>query len=557
VNLFRRLVAWFRPPQSRAVVDDDAATPVRRLRERNLAAEDVPPQARAVWPSLDVQVATIGVLIHNTVVNPATGDPWHGTRVADSAPAAFAQGVAMAQEEAITLSGLEDRQYLDHVNEADEQADLADATCKESDHILDDTVPFPPGTRSTARSAVAQHAADRELAAEREKDGDSRHSKQRIDRTGIAAAATALAAVDIMLLWRPLLNLGALDSAQSLYKWTLAVAFALAQALFIDLAVRRYQERERAARERRDAVSDANRAAGRGWAAGHRSAIIRPAPSPTEIDAAHRDLHIAYQWLLLTSAGVGLIGVLRVVFLSRASGQTILEATGFGSFVGLVLGALVLLLGELACRGNALGDRLRAGAETVAAVESQIQEGHRRVEEHRDEARRLLTVATTYMARARDTREWVIGQYWQALLLAARWLGMSAPPVEHSELVIPRELAIAETATARFAVVREKLRVIDEWLTVGSPVTDATPAAAPALPSGRSGMAPAGRLIDEPRPGETGGLVRIGFSVPESPKEPRWMLAVAVVATVAVAYGAAIVAPDQNAIAAVVSAAAP
>jgi hypothetical protein len=29
--------------------------PTRRLRERNLAAEDVPPQARGIWPALNIR----------------------------------------------------------------------------------------------------------------------------------------------------------------------------------------------------------------------------------------------------------------------------------------------------------------------------------------------------------------------------------------------------------------------------------------------------------------------------------------------------------------------
>lgn len=523
--------------------------PPRRLMERNIGKEHIPDQAKVVWGNIDPQLGTIAALIHNLVIHPSTGQPWNGQSVAVAAPPAFAQGLAMAQHEAGELSLPDDEEYLRRASEADQQADLAGATIEDTEKILDDTVEYPAGSRGSGREAIAKHQADRELARQREQDGDSRHRQQEVERHWIILAAVVLAALDVMLLWRPVLNLGPLDSAGALYKWVLALAFAGVQALSIDLAVHEYRERERANTELRDAVKDYNRTAQRGLVQRDLAAVAQ-APQPVEdLPAADEKLRAAYRWLLTTAIGVGVIAVIRVAFLSRSSGQSIIEATVFGAVVGIFLGALVLLLGSFSCRGNRLGERLKAGAAVVADVESRIQEGGRWVREARDAARLELTDAEKARARAADTREWVLGQYWQALLLATGWLGLAKPPVDHTELVAPRGLEVADAAARRVETVSCKLQVIDQWLAgkqiVVEPVEPSTTGTALALAAGTP-AASVGRLVEGPQPGERGGPVPVGYRINPPPTEPRWLLVVAAVAAIGIAFGAAVIAPTPE-----------
>ena len=531
-----------------ATMDKESSERMRhQLTERNIGEEQIPHQAKVVWGNIDRQQGTIAVLIHNLVVNPHTGQAWNGRSIEAGAPLAFAQGLAMAQQEAGDQSLPDDEECLRHATQASQHADIAGAVIEETEKILDDTVEYPPGSRCIGRKAIAGHHADQELARQREQDGDSRHQQRPVERYWIILAALVLAALDVMILWRPLLNLDSLDSAGSLYKWVLALAFAGAQALSIDLAVHKYCERERANTELRDAVKDYNRSAQGGLAESDLAAVTQRPRALDDLPAADEKLRAAYRWLFTTAAGVGVIAVFRVAFLSRAGGQSIIEATVFGAFVGLFLGALVLLIGSFACRGNRLGDRLRAGAGAVADIESRIQEGDRQVAEARDAARGELTNAEKARARAVDTREWVLQQYRQGFLLATGWLGRAKPPVALADLVVPRKLEIAAAATDQVHAASNKLEVIDRWLAgkhvVAETLADSsTPGAALALPQATSAV----RIIEAPRPGEHGRVVPVGCRMDPAPTEPRWLLVVATVAAIGIALGAAVIAPTPE-----------
>jgi hypothetical protein len=233
--------------------------------------------------------------------------------------------------------------------------------------------------------------------------------------------------------------------------------------------------------------------------------------------------------------------VVRVAFLSREAGQSVAEATLFGTFVGGVFFALVVLLGWLACRGNQLGDLLRAGAEVVARLDALVQEGQRRVTTIRLAALRSLSDADGLRSEAKDIRAWVVSQYWQAMLLAVSWLGLDGPAVVHSELVLPRTLSVADAASELVEGVRAKIGRIDEWLD--------EPAAAPtgvmlALPA--AGAQTTQRL--GPPAGQPPGLVRVGlgYAIPKAPREPRWLLGAVAVGAVVVAFGAAVIAPTPD-----------
>lgn len=546
-----RWMRWWRPgTRLRGSPQQSPMSPPRRLTERNLAEELVPDQAKAVWSSIDPQQGTIAVLIHNQVVNPSTGQLWKGQSVETLARPAFANGLAMAQQEAVDLSQLDDEEYLQHADRACRYANSANAMIEETEKILDDTVECPPGSRCSGRKAIAKHHADQELARQREQDGDSRHQQRPVDRYWIILAALVLSALDIMLLWRPLLNLGSLDSARALTEWGLALAFAGAQAVAIDLIVHKYREEERTNTELRDTIKDHNRSARRGLAQRDLTALAHRPLALDELPAADKRLRTAYRWLLTTATAVGIIAVFRVAFLTRSGGQSIIDATVFGAFVGLFLGLLVLRLGSFACRGNRLGDRLQASVAVVAHIESRIQEGHRRATEARDAARLELTNAEIARARATDTREWVLKSYWQALLLATGWLGLTKPPINLAdELVAPRQLEIAATATNQVTAVNDKLNIISQWLTSkqivvsdppNQPLTPGTTLARPETTSSTP------RLVEPPRPGESGEIVSALHTMDPPPAEPHWLLAAAILAAIGIAFGAAIIAPTPE-----------
>ncbi|MGH3830763.1 MAG: hypothetical protein ACRDRS_10000 [Pseudonocardiaceae bacterium] len=523
--------------------------PAHRLKERNIAEELIPDQAKAVWGSIDPQQGAIAVLIYSQVVDP-TGQPWQGRSVETAAPLAFASGLLMAQQEAVDLSRPDDEEYLRHANQASQHADLAGAMIEEAEKILDDTVEYPPGARCSGREAIAKHRADRELAHQRKQDGDSRHQHGPVERYQIFLYALVLSALDIMLLWRPLLNLGSpFDSAGALTKWVIALLFAGAQAATIEFVVHKYREKERENTELRDAVKDYNRSARRGGPAQRGLAVLtQQPPAVDELPAADEKLRAAHRLLLAMAIGVGFITVFRVAFLTRASGRSIIEATVFGAFVGLILGALVLLLGLFACRGNQLGDRLRAGAAVVAHIEIQLLERGRQVAVARHSARLELTDAETARARAAATRSWVLNQYRQAFLLATGWLGLTKPPVNLADLVPPHQLEIADAATDQVDAVNDKLTVIDRWLAGPQIVLDdpqnepSTSGAALEPPEATSAV----RRVDPPLPGEPGRVVPALHSMDPPPTEPRWLLAVAAVAAIGIAFGAAVIAPTPE-----------
>src|SRR5690348_8767574 len=84
--------------------DGPADPDERSLRPLSFTEEAIPRQARSVWAALKLAVAIRAAFIHNLVADPESCLPWRSQRVEAAAPAAFAQGAALAQDEAAEQS---------------------------------------------------------------------------------------------------------------------------------------------------------------------------------------------------------------------------------------------------------------------------------------------------------------------------------------------------------------------------------------------------------------------------------------------------------------------
>lgn len=512
----------------------------RTLRGRNFAQEQLPAQLLAVVGSTEPQVFEIAAEIYVAVIDPRTVTPWHGAPVDLLASTAFAGTIARCQQEAVELSAAEDARSQLRVRDSEKAADVAEDTIREAKRIPDEPVEDASGTQCSARDALAAHQADRALAAERESHGDTAHLKKSLENAWIILGALVFAFLDMLLLWRPILGLGPLDTSGMLLKWVVAGCFVAAQALFIAITLRYYRDRERESRDRRDAVQDHDRAAHRGVDQGDLSAAARQAPDIKAIRQADRKLITAQDWLVTAAIVLGVIGAVRVALLARGNGQSVVEATLFGAVIGLILGGLVLLLGWVSCRGNRLGDRIRAGAEVVAGIHTREQQQRREVEAARDAVRQALDETDRARNDAAETREWVVSTYRQALLLASRWLAQPAPPAE--QLVVRRSLPTADDVTRRAGAVTARLTEIDSWL-AGQPAITAPPSAAVAesLPERHTGRL---RLVAPPDPGEPGRVIGFDSNLPASPQPPRWLILIGAGIAILAAFVAAVVAPE-------------
>lgn len=517
--------------------------------DRDADDESTPPQGRP-----EPQVAVRAAITHNRVADPETGRPWSGADnpvdLEKAARPAFAQAVTMLQEDAVGASITFDLTALEAAERAAGRTAVAETARERTERIHDDVVEYPPGGSATVREVMADYEADRKVGDERRREGDSRHEVAPVARHWVVLAAVLLAVLDVALLWRPLLGLGALDDAGALYKWALAVGFAGLQAFFIDLAVNLYREADRDSAERRARVGDHNRWIDRAIAARDKVAMSTPPPPAHEVKAADDRMRTRRRWLYAAAAGVGIVGVFRVAFLSRAAGQSLAEAVVFGSVVGLVLGGLVVLLARLACRGNRLGDRLRAGAAVQLAVDERVAEGREEVARARAEAGRELVSAERARVWAVDVREWVVAQYRSVILLAASWLDLERPPIDDNELISPRRLEVADAAKRLIDAVQERLAVVDAWLGDGAATTSRDGHVPHELPIGTAGKTAALGPFVVPASGIGGGdgLVDMKVRLGRPPAEPRWLVAVGCAVVVVVAVTAAWIAPTPEGI---------
>lgn len=522
---------------------DDEADPSRfgrkQLPSRNLVEEQLPLQARHAQGQIDRDMFATAVTIHNGVINPVTGLPWSDRPTEMSFVASCEDMVIECQNWTRKQCRPDDDNSLQRTTEALEATASAIDVMQNLETALDENVKDPRGGRSPAREVIANHKSDQALAADREREGDNRHDDKPVAHAWIVVAAGVLAVLDLMLLWRPVLQLAALDSAAMLFQWVVAGVLSAATALFIEITVRHYQRAERHSTDRRDAVRDRNRTV----ASDNHSALAERPPDLTQVDTADGKLRSAGGWLLGAAVATAVIGAARVAFLARGSGQSIVEAALFAIVAALFLGGLVVLMGFLSCRGNQLGDRLRIGTAVVEGVEQHHRQNREEVAEAREGARQLLVAADEAAAQGDETRAWVLEGYKRSMLLACRWCGLDRSVFAGVRLdACSRPLA--EEAARKKDDTLAVLEVIDKWLATPQGIAERLRqrGTVPAL-AAAPGHAPARvRTVASPRDDQPSTVVPLESPLPEEPRISRRLMALGAAIAVATAVIVAILA---------------
>lgn len=531
--------------------DDDAnrARPRRKqLPSRNLVEEQLSPQARLARGQIDGDVFGTAVTIENRVIDPSTGlQRTNGNRTPEASFVSACEDMILECRNWIRKQcGPDDADSLQCTNDALEAATPAIDMMQNLEMALEENVQDPRGGRSPIRVVMANHRSDQMLAADREREGDNRHLDRPVARAWIAVAAGVFAVLDMLLLWRPVLHLAALDSARMLLQWVIAGALSAATALFIEITVRHFQRAERNSTDRRDAVRDRNRAVH----SDNHSAFGAPSLDPSQIDTADAELRSAGGWLLGAAVATAVIGAARVAYLARISNLSVVEAALFAVVAALFLGGLVVLMGFLSCRGNRLGDRLGIATGIVEAVEQRDRECRENVADAQERARRLLVTADQATARGDETRAWVIEGYLRSMMLARDWCDLDTSVFDG---VQPRFNAssrpLAEQATGRKREALAVLEKIGKWLEKPQGVVERLRGAdtVRALPPAPRGAPAGGRIVAPPQEDEETDVKLLADSMPEEPRISRWLMALGAAAAVATAVVIAVVtAPPEG-----------
>lgn len=447
-----------------------------RLRDRDVFdPANLPPQARGAVGVVDPDVLLIAAEIHSPVVDPSSWRPWNGQPMNLLAAAAFAASATKCQRQAADLSTPFDKDALDSIASADEATRDARQAIDDAESVEEQQFPAIGGGVSTARATKAEHGEDRATADDRVGRGESRHTQHRVGDKAIAVAAAVFALTDLVLLWRPILGLVFPPPTPTMmWSWVLAIVLTVGQGLMIHLSIRWYRDRERVCVDRRESVHDHNQA----LRSGRR---IRPSADQDQVKEADHDFRVATWVLLAAAAGTGVLVAFRVAKLVREGGMDIGDSALLGTLLGLCLAALVVLAGFVACRGNGLGERLRAGEEILTQIQARVDDYREQAVNARDAAHDFLASATGLAAQADELREYVVSTYRQGMLLAGGWLGLEQVPSEAKNLAAPRTLPQRTEAERMRTQVETRLASVDGWLTNHRPAGPARAALPPTV----------------------------------------------------------------------------
>jgi hypothetical protein len=501
------------------------------LPEGNFHLESLPPQATATLSITDSGVWSTAVMLYTNTVDLQTGKTYTGQPLPEVADGTVRLAASSCQTIAIDYSTGCDRRIAEL--DATAATHLA-AAVDEIEHcagILEEPVTGPDGQMVDGRRLHAIQRRDEELARQRSEEGDSRHTEQSWASGWRMIAATLLGLLDVLLLWKPLLNLSFESSSGSVFRWAIGGGLAALQVLCIEWSVRVYVNAERMSVDRRGAAGDYNRPLKTG-----RITVDRPPPDPAELVDADTHMAHAYRGLVLVAAFIAIIGGVRVAVLAKRASLAIYEAALFGTIIGLLLGGLVIWMARLYCRSNLLGDRLRAERDALTELNDKIQHSRGVVAEEREHALAALATADTLAAAAIRIRNQTVADYWRAVQLAWTWLGLPHSSLDYAAFEAQAMPVPPDTGTHREEL-RRKLEIVNQWLAERPSLFTPSPALA-LLPAG-TGAGPQAEAIrlTPLLPPKDGRLVIAGprpVDVPVRPAPPhRWMLAGAVLTVVA------------------------
>lgn len=485
-------------------------------------AENTPRQALAALGSVDPGVWTAALSAYMNVVDPQTGQTYHGQPIEEAASGVIPLTAASCRSLAVKYSTDIDKQVTDlEVTAATRLATAVDHI-EHATGLLDEPITGPDGETISGRRLQAVRQVDEELARQRSAEGDSRHTEESWASGWRILAATLLGALDILLLWKPLLNLSFESSSGSVFRWAIGIGLTGLQVLAIEWCARQYVNAERVSVDRRGAVGDYNRPLRTG-----RIVSNRPTPTLEEVDEADRHMSFAYKVLVALATFIAAIGGVRVAVLGKRAALSIFEAALFGVIVGLILGVLVVLMARLYCRGNLLGDRLRTERDVMDELNEKLQFTRDAVATERENALAALADADLLSATAARIRTQTVADYWRSIQLAWTWFGLPHSQLDFASFECEALPELTDSEPIRTDL-RMKLARVNEWLADRPTVFDHTPAmalphAASAAPEPAAGSARFTPLM-QPRDGQ---LVISGprpVDLPPVPEPPHtWM----------------------------------
>jgi hypothetical protein len=516
----------------------------------------LPAQAIAARGNVnDEGVWSAAVSMHLNAVDPRTGRPYNAdVPLEHAAEGAVEVAASNCRSTAIAYSAASDELAVKLLADAARHLSSAVDQMENSASILQEAVPDPDGGLVTVTRLQVIHEQDQALAQQRSAEGDSRHTQSTLETAWRLIAASMLALLDVLLLWKPLLNLTWEANSGAVFRWSIGAGLAGLQVLFIEWAMRSYVTAERTSVDRRGAVDDFNRAL---------SVVLgrkdQRAPNREEVVDADRQMDRAYRLLTLAAAFIAVIGGVRVAVLARRAALPIYEAAVFATIIGIILGAVVVLLARLYCRGNLLGDRLESERAVLTEIDGRIQHVRGAVAQEREDAQAAMTGADLAAKHAAELRYRTATDYWRAVQLAWTWFGLRHSLLDYDDFQ-RRALPVPNDTDAGRATVRENLDLVGAWLanrpvllTAPAPVPVPTAAAVAALTAREDWFPNASNLPALPPsvapPPALGPAVVYrpeAIELPAVPKPPHWWMLAGVVATILAAVTTAWLAPSLD-----------
>jgi hypothetical protein len=495
--------------------------------------ENLHRQASAAFGTTDPGVWSTAVSIHQNAVDPHTSKPYTEQPLADVADGAVWLAAADCRSLAIKFSAATDERGAELEVAAAKHLTEAVDNIEHAGGILDEPLTGPDGEVTDGRRIHVTQQKDEELARQRSTEGDSRHTQREWAESWRVLAATLLGLLDILLLWKPLLNLSFESNSGTVFRWAIGGGLASLQVLGIEWAARVYVGAERLSTDRRGSVGDYNRLLKRG------NADTGTAPDSAELTEADSQLAHAYRWLVVVAGFIAIIGGVRVAVLAKRAELQVYEAALFGVIIGLILGGLVIQMARLYCRGNLLGDRLEAEREALADVNGRLQHARGMVAGERENALAALATAEVLSAQAASIRNQTVADYWRAVQLAWTWFGLPHGDLDRVDFAREALPVVTETDAHRQDL-HDRLDRVNQWL-----------ADRPTMFPDSSQVLLTGGEITEfrraakftPVPHPTDGEVVLHdmqVAVPTRPSPPhRWMLvsaALTIIATLTTAF---------------------
>ncbi|MBB5892316.1 hypothetical protein [Kutzneria kofuensis] len=498
-------------------------------------AEHLPPVAIATKGGIDDGVWSAAVNLYLTVIDPTTGKPYHGHALEDVARGGVGVAAVTCQGLATKYSANSDEQATNrelavakHLAEAVEHSQIADG-------VLNEPLTGPDGGVLDGLQLQQLHREDEELARQRVQEGDSRHTERPWPGSWRVLATMLLGGLDLVLLWKPLLNLSFEASSGSVFRWLIAAAATGLQVFGIEWSARTFVKAERVCVDRRAAAGDYNRML-------RTKPAARSAPSAPQIAEAEQHLAHAYWLLVLVATFVAMIGGVRIAVLARLADFVSLQAVLYGAPIGLILGLAVVLMARMYCRGNLLGYRLAKERKALAVLTNRHRYAIGVVSAARQRAITALNDARTHSEHAEGLREKTLNDFRAAVQLGWSWLGL--PEADLDLVEFGTRATPPSPVQNNRADLADRLDKVNDWLAKRPSVVNGTPPSP--TPGAPQLMAAPHVPLDQPGGGRAMVISKRGVDLPTSSAPPYLLMLAGAAAVVLATVVTAFVTPNPN-----------